>query len=81
MKVKVQIECTPQEARAFFGMPDLAPLHDEIVAKLGERIGAAAAGFDPDAALKAWMGASGDGMNQLQEAWKRMFEKAGKGPA
>lgn len=27
MKISVDIECSPQEARAFFGLPDLDPLH------------------------------------------------------
>src|SRR5437868_1199614 len=26
MKVNVQIDCTPEEARAFFGLPDLGPM-------------------------------------------------------
>lgn len=28
MKISFDIDCTPEEARAFFGLPDLKPLHD-----------------------------------------------------
>ena len=26
MKVNVEVTCTPEEARAFFGLPDLGPM-------------------------------------------------------
>ena len=78
MKVKIQIDCTPEEARAFLGMPDMRPLHDELMADLKERITEAAKGFDPDEALKAWMGASSDGMNQMMDLWRQMTDASGK---
>ncbi len=28
MKVTVDVDCTPDEARTFLGLPDLTPLHD-----------------------------------------------------
>ena len=31
MKVNVEIDCTPQEARAFFGLPDLQPMQGRII--------------------------------------------------
>ena len=30
MKVNVEIDCTPEEARAFFGLPDVAPLQEKL---------------------------------------------------
>jgi hypothetical protein len=36
MKVKIEIDCTPQEARAFFGLPDLEPLHDAMTEHMKE---------------------------------------------
>ncbi len=55
MKVKVDIDCTPEEARAFFGLPDLGPLQKEMVAKMQEQMRAALTGMDPEAIMKAWM--------------------------
>jgi len=74
MKVKIEIDCTPEEARAFLGMPDMTPLHDEVMADLKARMAEAAKGFDPDEALKAWMGASSEGMNQMMQFWRQMGE-------
>ncbi len=31
MKVTVDVDCTPAEARAFMGLPDVTPLHDKYV--------------------------------------------------
>ena len=34
MKVKFDIECTPQEARAFFGLPDVEPMQAAMMKEL-----------------------------------------------
>lgn len=31
MKVTVEVECTPEEARTFLGLPDVSPIHDKYV--------------------------------------------------
>lgn len=31
MKVTVDVDCTPAEARSFLGLPDVTPLHDKYV--------------------------------------------------
>lgn len=31
MKVNVEVDCTPQEARAFLGLPDVSRLNEEFV--------------------------------------------------
>jgi hypothetical protein len=55
MKVKIDIDCTPEEARTFFGQPDLGPLQKEIMSQMQERMRAATASMDPEAMIKAWM--------------------------
>lgn len=37
MRLTINIDCTPQEARAFFGMPDVEPLNDMIVTEMTRR--------------------------------------------
>ncbi len=76
MKVTIKIDCTPEEARAFLGMPDIRPLQDEVMAGLKERMDEALSRFDPEAMLKEWTGASGDGMNQMMEMWRHMLNPA-----
>ena len=31
MKVTVDVDCTPSEARAFLGLPDVTPIHDKYI--------------------------------------------------
>ena len=66
MKVKIDIDCTPEEARTFFGLPDLGPLQQEMLKAMQERMKSAMGAMDPEVIMKAWMpggafwGAMGD---------------------
>lgn len=31
MEFKVNVDCTPEEARTFLGLPDLKPIHDAYI--------------------------------------------------
>ena len=37
MKVRIEAECTPEEARAFLGLPDLTPLNEVLVGEMVNR--------------------------------------------
>ncbi|OYW87680.1 MAG: hypothetical protein B7Z20_04585 [Sphingobium sp. 32-64-5] len=34
MQVTVNVDCTPEEARTFLGLPDLAPIHEKYVSSV-----------------------------------------------
>ena len=55
MKVKIDIDCTPEEARTFFGLPDLGPLQQEMLKAMQERMKSAMGAMDPEVIMKAWM--------------------------
>lgn len=55
MKVTINIECTPVEARAFMGLPDVTPLNDHLVAEMQKRMDANIAMLAPDELMKNWM--------------------------
>jgi hypothetical protein len=38
MKVTIEVDCTPEEARRMMGLPDLTPLHERYLAKLAEAV-------------------------------------------
>jgi Family of unknown function (DUF6489) len=72
MKVKIDIDCTPQEARAFFGLPHLEPMQDALLGKIQERLTEHLDARDPEALLKLWFPAGLQGLGQMQEAlWKQ----------
>ena len=71
MKVNIDIDCTPQEARAFLGLPDLAPMQDAVMAQVKEQMLKALAGMDPETLFKTWMPLGVQGMEQMQKFWQQ----------
>ena len=53
MKVKINVECTPEEARVFLGLPDVTPMQDDMMARMREQMDTAAAAMDPEQMMKA----------------------------
>ncbi len=54
MKVTVDVECTPVEARAFMGLPDVTPLNDFLVEQMRARMAQNIQSMQPDELLKSW---------------------------
>ena len=54
MKVNVEVDCTPAEARAFLGLPDVTPLNDAMVAEMQKRMEANMALASPEELMKSW---------------------------
>lgn len=54
MKVTVNVECTPVEARAFMGLPDVSPLNDFLVDQMKARMAQNIQSMQPDELLKSW---------------------------
>jgi hypothetical protein len=67
MKFKVDIDCTPDEARAFLGLPDVRPLQEALLPEVEARLRATLKAMDPEAMLKIWLPATLKGFEQLQE--------------
>lgn len=74
MKVTVEIECTPAEARQFFGLPDVEPLQQKIMAEVERRTMAELERFSPDGLLKAWLTLAPGSAAQMHEAFGRLFQ-------
>lgn len=55
MKIRIDVECSPEEARAFFGLPDMGPVHKAFVEEMERKMRAGMAGLDVDAVMRAWM--------------------------
>ena len=55
MKITVDIDCTPAEARQFMGLPDVQPLQKAAMAEIERRMMSELERFSPEALLKAWM--------------------------
>lgn len=70
MKVTIEVDCTPEEARRFLGLPDVVPMQQALMEKLQRRMANAIDATSPEALLKAWMPIAPD---QMQQAFAKLF--------
>ena len=77
MKLKFDIDCTPEELRSFFGLPDVKPMQDRLMAELEERMRANLKALDPESLMKTWLPAGMKGFEQLQEMFFSQMGRAG----
>src|SRR3712207_1304398 len=75
MKMNIEIDCTPEEARRFFGLPDVQPMQAKILAEMEGRMVAEMDRLSPDALMKSWMSLAPQGAEQFQDAFTRMFQQ------
>jgi Family of unknown function (DUF6489) len=54
MKVTVDIDCTPLEARQFIGLPDVAPMQIAVMDKLQQQMMANIDKLSPEALMHSW---------------------------
>ena len=73
MKVNVEIDCTPEEARRFLGLPDLRPMQDAVMAKVQQQMLDAVDALSPETLLKTWMPLAPQTPEQMREAIATMF--------
>lgn len=76
MKLKFDIDCTPEELRGFFGLPEVKPMQDRLMAEIEEKMRAGLTALDPETMLKTWQPAGLKGFEQLQEMF---FAQMGRG--
>lgn len=74
MKIKIEIDTSPDELRRFFGLPDVEPLHAELLAQLQERMKAGVEGYDPFSLMKPFLP---DTLKSLEGFQKAIWGTAG----
>ena len=70
MKMTIEVDCTPEEARRFKGLPDVSPLNDQLVKEMQSKITANMSLLSPEDFVKNWM-AFGTG---AQEQFRKLLE-------
>ncbi len=74
MKVTIEIDCTPEEARRTMGLPDVTPLHDKYLDALGQAMDGTVRPELIEQMVRSWapMGEAGMAM------WRRLLEGGAK---
>ena len=72
MKVTINVECTPEEARAFMGLPDVGPLQNSMMDQMKSQVQKATLAMDPDTIIKTLFPQS-EGLADMQKAFWGQF--------
>ena len=78
MKVHVELDMTPEEARRLMGLPDISALQDEMMKEVEKRMKAAMNTSDIEGMMRAWMPLGGQGFEQFQ---RFLWDSARRGAA
>ena len=74
MKINVEVDCTPEEARRFMGLPDLTPVHDRYLQMMMETVENGPRPEMVEQMMRSWAPMGEAGMS----FWRKMIEDAGK---
>jgi hypothetical protein len=67
MKAKIEVECTPQEAREFLGLPDVTALNETLVEEMQTRLKANLDALQPEELMKNWLAFGGQAQEQFMK--------------
>jgi len=73
MRATINIECTPAEARAFFGLPDVQPMQAAMMDRLQERMVSEMDRFSPEALVNPWLATLPQQVERTQDLFAQMM--------
>jgi tetrahydromethanopterin S-methyltransferase subunit B len=75
MKVNITVDCTPEEARAFMGLPNVAPLQEAAMKQMQAQMEKAAQSMDPETIMKTMFPMRPENLADMQKAFWASFSK------
>ena len=81
MKVTVNVECSPEEARTFLGLPDVRPMQEALMKDLENRMRTTMQSMEPESIMRTWLPASIQGAEQLQKIFWGQIQQTLSGVA
>ena len=75
MKFSVEVDCEPQEAREFLGLPDVQAFQKSMMEMVQERMMEQLKDMDPEALMKNWMPTGMQAWEKMQESFMQGFTK------
>ena len=79
MKMHIELDMTPEEARAMMGLPDVAPLQKQMLDDMRARMTRAMEAGDMESLMRAWapqLYGEGSGVEAFQKFQKSMWDSA-----
>ncbi len=75
MKITLNVDCSPQEARAFLGLPDVTAINEAMMVEMQARMKSNMAALQPEELMKSWMAFGG----QATEHFRKLMTAAATG--
>ena len=73
MQFQINITCTPEEARQFFGVPDMVPMQQALMEQINVKLSEGIKTMEPEALMQTWAPAMFQGWSDMQQNfWKQM---------
>jgi len=72
MKLNVEVDCTPQEARQFMGLPDVQPMQHAVMDRLQQQMISNIEKVSPEALMQSWFTFNPKIAEQFQEMFVTM---------
>jgi hypothetical protein len=79
MKITIEIDCTPLEARQYFGLPDVQPMQAAMLAEMETRMMSETERFSPEGLMKAWFSNSAQGSDWFRDLLRGFSAKTNLG--
>ena len=76
MKVNIEVDCTPDEARRFLGLPDVAPIQQTVMAAMEKRLVDTISSTDSQQLMSQWLPMGVQGLEQWQAMWAQLAQTA-----
>ena len=76
MKVNIEVDCTPDEARRFLGLPDVAPMQQTVMAAMEKQLVDTIQATDSQKLLDQWLPLGMKGVEQWQSLWTQLSQTA-----
>lgn len=76
MKVNIEVDCTPDEARRFLGLPDVAPMQQTVMAAMEKRLVDTISSTDSQQLMSQWLPMGVQGLEQWQAMWAQLAQTA-----
>ena len=77
MKVNVSVEATAQEMREFLGLPNIQPLHDDILQTVRDNVQRGAVNFDALGLFKPLLPSQFHSIEMVQKFWEAVAKASG----
>lgn len=72
MKITINVDCTPQEARLALGLPDVKPMQDKLMQDIEDKMTSNLKAMSPEELMKNWLPGSSTGLDLMQNLFAQM---------